>query len=102
MMAKAPGGSSLFSLYDFPSTMFATALVERSGLGNFDYISLEKKLKGKNVGISPVIGETWNGFYGNTTPKILKPCCNYFIYIMMLLVLTNKLFKLLFPKPKTN
>ncbi|HOS15419.1 MAG TPA: insulinase family protein [Bacteroidales bacterium] len=69
MMAKAPGGSSLFSLYDFPSTMFATALVERSGLGNFDYISLEKKLKGKNVGISPVIGETWNGFYGNTTPK---------------------------------
>ena len=69
MYAKAPGGSSLCSPYDFPSSLFATKLVERSGLGNFDYISLEKKLKGKNVNITPVIDETWNGFYGNTTPK---------------------------------
>ncbi|MDD4209121.1 MAG: insulinase family protein [Bacteroidales bacterium] len=69
MKAEAPGGSSLFGLYDFPSTLFATELVERSGLGAFDYISLQKKLKGKNISISPVIGELWNGFYGNTTPK---------------------------------
>ena len=69
MEAKGPGGSCLFSLYDFPSTEFATDLVERSGLGNFDYISLGKCLKGKNVSITPYIHEISNGFYGSTTPK---------------------------------
>ncbi len=69
MVAKAPGGSSLFSINDFPSTMFATDLVERSGLGNFDYISLEKKLKGKNLSITPMISDTWDGFYGSASPK---------------------------------
>ncbi len=69
MEAKAPGGSSLFTLYDFPSTQFAVELVERSGLGDFDYIALGKLLKGKNVSITPYIHEISNGFYGNTTPK---------------------------------
>ncbi len=67
MEAREPGGSSLFSLYDFPSTLFATNLVERSGLGEFDYISLNKALKGKKISISPYIHEISNGFYGSST-----------------------------------
>ena len=72
MTAQAPGGSSLYSLYDFPSTLFAVALVERSGLGEFDYVALNKKLKGKNISITPFINPIANGFYGSSTPKDIE------------------------------
>ncbi len=72
MIAKEAGGSSLYSLYDFPSTLFAVPLVERSGLGEFDYISLNKKLKGKNISITPFISSISNGFQGSSTPKDIE------------------------------
>ena len=52
--------------------LFAVALVERSGLGEFDYVALNKKLKGKNISITPFINPIANGFYGSSTPKDIE------------------------------
>ena len=72
MMAKSPGGSSLVSDEDFPSAVFTTTVIERSGLGEFDKTELDKKLKGKYVGITPLISETYEGFTGSSTPKDIE------------------------------
>ncbi len=72
MMAMSPGGSSLLSDEDFPSSVFATTILGRSGLGNFDKVELEKKLKGKYVGVAPIISETYEGFSGSSTPKDIE------------------------------
>jgi zinc protease len=72
MMAMSPGGSSLVSDEDYPSAMFATTVLGRSGLGNFDKVELEKKLKGKYVGIAPFINEFNEGFSGTSTPKDIE------------------------------
>jgi zinc protease len=72
MMAISPGGSSLVSDEDFPSSVFATTVMERSGLGEFDKTELDKKLKGKYVGVTPLIAETYEGFTGSSTPKDIE------------------------------
>jgi zinc protease len=72
MMAKSPGGSSLLSDADFPASEFATTVLARSGLGEFDKVELDKKLKGKYVGIAPYISETDEGFSGTSTIKDLE------------------------------
>jgi zinc protease len=72
MRAMSPGGSSVVSDEDFPAAMFATTVLSRSGLGAFDKIELEKKLKGKYVSIGPIINETYEGFSGTSTPKDIE------------------------------
>jgi zinc protease len=72
MRAMSPGGSSLLSDEDFPASMFATTVLGRSGLGAFDKVELEKKLKGKYVGINPVISDLYEGFMGTSTPKDIE------------------------------
>ncbi|MDR1180849.1 MAG: insulinase family protein [Bacteroidales bacterium] len=72
MRAVSPGGSSLVSDDDFPAAMFATSVLGRSGLGAFDKVELDKKLKGKYVGITPILNETYEGFSGSSTPKDIE------------------------------
>ncbi len=69
MYAHSKGGYSLTKAEDFPSAMFATTIVDRAGLGQFDNAELSKKLKGKNISISPFIDQVKEGFMGNTTVK---------------------------------
>ena len=72
MMAMSPGGNSLVSDEDFPASNFATTVLARSGLGEFDKVELDKKLKGKYVSITPLISETFEGFVGSSTPKDIE------------------------------
>ncbi|MDR2409948.1 MAG: insulinase family protein [Bacteroidales bacterium] len=72
MKAMSPGGSSLVSDEDLPSATFATIVLGRSGLGAFDKVELEKKLKGKYVGINPVISDLYEGFTATSTPKDIE------------------------------
>lgn len=69
MTAKSQGGLSLVPEADYPSGFFATQVIDRSGIADFDNSQLEKKLKGKKISISPFIDQTSEGFTGSSTPK---------------------------------
>jgi len=70
--AYSPGGSSLASDNEFISANYASQVIDMSGLGNFDNVELQKKLKGKNLEISPYIDDVKEGFRGNSAPKDLE------------------------------
>lgn len=72
MRAWSPGGASLVSDADFPSSMVATLAIERGGAGNFDAIELQKKLVGKQAVASPVIDNLTEGFGGRASPKDIE------------------------------
>jgi len=69
MSAKSKGGLSLTAEEDYPSALFATTIIDRSGIGTFDNSQLEKKIKGKKVSVSPFIDKTSEGFTGSTDPE---------------------------------
>ena len=62
------GGSSLAPEKDYPSVRAATSIVGLSGLANFSYTDLQKKLTGKVVRVSPFIGSVDEGFNGSASP----------------------------------
>lgn len=70
--AFSPGGNSLYADDLFLSANFAASIIDQSGAGEFDNIELQKKLKGKNLSISPYISDVKEGFNGSTTPKDLE------------------------------
>ena len=67
--AYSLGGLSLYNENEYPSAFFASNILSSSGVGNFDQTELEKKLKGKEVNISPFIDDLREGFTGNCSPK---------------------------------
>ncbi len=72
LSAYSLGGNSNIPDNNFVSANYATQVIEMSGLGNFDNVELEKKLKGKNVEVHPYISDVKEGFRGNCTPKDLE------------------------------
>ncbi|SNR41960.1 pitrilysin family protein [Flavobacterium sp. ov086] len=70
--AFSPGGMSLVSEADLPSSQIATALAKSSGLGDFKSTDLQKQLSGKTVKLSPFINEHYEGFNGSTIKKNLE------------------------------
>lgn len=67
MSAFSYGGTSLLSNSDLVSADFATALVEYSGLGEFNAIQLRKKLAGKLVRVSPYLGRYNEGIQASSS-----------------------------------
>lgn len=67
--AKSKGGYSLYEEKDVPSAMFASDFVDRAGIGEMNYTSLEKKLKGKSLSLYPSIDALSEGFSGSMSPK---------------------------------
>lgn len=67
--AYSAGGTSLYPDADAQSANYASQVINESGVGNFSDSDLKKLLSGKNVRITPVIGETSEGIFGNTSPK---------------------------------
>jgi zinc protease len=67
----SPGGHSLVPDKDFPSALFATALVGEAGFGNFDAVSLEKALAGKSVQLGPYISQLEEGVEGGSSVRDL-------------------------------
>ena len=70
--AFSPGGNSRYEDDIFLSANFASAIIDKSGVGEFENVELQKKLKGKNISISPYIDEIKEGFRGSATPKDFK------------------------------
>ncbi len=70
--AYSPGGTSLYGDDKFFAASQAATIIDQSGISTFDNTQLSKKLKGKNIGISPYINELTEGFSGNCSPKDLE------------------------------
>ena len=70
--AYSPGGTSLYPDNDIMSAMLASTIVTQSGLGNYDYIGLQKKLSGNTAKLTPYINELREGVNGSCSPKDLE------------------------------
>lgn len=70
--AYSAGGTSLAPDSNFMSAALASQVVSLGGIGAFNRIDLGKKLSGKAVRVSPVIGETSEGLSGRASPKDLE------------------------------
>ena len=70
--AYSVGGTSLVSDKDYLSATFAAALIQQSGVGNFDETALQKKLSGKIVNVGPSISQLSEDFGGNASPQDLE------------------------------
>jgi zinc protease len=70
--ASSKGGKSLYPVKDLASADFAAEIIDRGGIAGMDYNSLMKKMKGKNVGVSPNINLLSEGFDGSSSPKDLE------------------------------
>lgn len=69
--AISKGGSSLYADSVYLSAANASAIANFGGVGNFDRISLQKELAGKQVFISPSVGQYSEGISGTASPKDL-------------------------------
>ncbi|HBI80860.1 MAG TPA: peptidase M16 [Bacteroidales bacterium] len=67
--AFSAGGTSLATIDELPSASMATEIVTSAGVGEFTSSDLEKLLAGKMVNVRPVIGEDYEGFSGEASPK---------------------------------
>ncbi len=67
--AYSLGGHSLVPEQEFLSANYTSQVIDMSGIGNFDNVELQKKLKGKNIQVNPYIDDVKEGFTGNSTPK---------------------------------
>jgi len=70
--ASSKGGKTLYPVKDLASADFAADIIDRGGIAGLDYNSLMKKMKGKNVGVSPDINLLTEGFSGSSSPKDLE------------------------------
>jgi len=66
------GGISQYDDKEIMSATYTDEIMNMSGIGEFDNIALQKKLKGKVIEIRPVIDELKEGFSGKTTPKDME------------------------------
>lgn len=69
--AYSAGGNSLADSQDLPSTQIASALATYSGLGDYKFTDLKKKLTGKTANVSPYIGGLYEGFNGSSNKESL-------------------------------
>lgn len=70
--AYSPGGTSLYPDNDIMSAMLSSTIVTQSGLGDYDFIGLQKKLSGNTAKLSPYINELREGVNGSCSPKDLE------------------------------
>lgn len=67
--AFSKGGNSLVPIKEYLNGSFAADIVTSGGIADFNNITLQKILTGKNAGVYPYIGSISEGLSGSTTPK---------------------------------
>jgi zinc protease len=65
--AFSPGGTSLYPDAEFETASSASSLIASSGVAEFSSVTLQKMLTGKQVWVSPFIGERAEGINGSST-----------------------------------
>ncbi len=66
------GGSSISDDAKWLSAEYAARIANRGGVGDFSQITLEKKLAGKLVNVSPSIWDIGQGMYGSCSPEDIE------------------------------
>ena len=66
---KADGGTSVYGLDDLPHFGIITSAVTEGGVGNWDAITLRKKLTGKSVRVQPSVGSRQQSISGGASLK---------------------------------
>lgn len=69
--AYRAGGNSLADWKDLPSAQIASTVAAYSGLGDYKFTDLKKKLTGKMANVSPYIGGLYEGFNGSSNKESL-------------------------------
>ena len=72
LLGKSWGGTSLGHDEDWPSIRAASAVINQSGWGQFDAISLRNKLSGKIVSLHAGIGELSETISANASPQDIE------------------------------
>jgi zinc protease len=72
LSAYSPGGNSLYPDGDIMSATLATSIIMQSGLGDYDFVGLQKKLSGNTAKLNPYISDLTEGVNGNCSPKDLE------------------------------
>ncbi len=72
LSAYSPGGTSLYPDSDIMSATLAPAIITQSGLGDYDFMGLQKKLSGNTAKLSPYISDLREGVNGTCSPKDLE------------------------------
>ena len=72
LSAFSPGGNSLYPDIDIMSATLAASIVTQSGLGDYDYTGLQKKLSGNTARLNPYISDLREGVNGNCSPRDLE------------------------------
>jgi len=67
--AYSDGGTSLISDNEYVAAMTSASVVSEGGVGPFNQITLQKRLAGKIVWVSPFIGELREGLTGSSSPQ---------------------------------
>ena len=70
--AFSPGGASLVEDDRYFAARLAPAIIDASGLADYSPSELKKLLTGKQVQVSPYIGELFEGFSGSSRPEDLE------------------------------
>ena len=70
--AFSPGGTSLYPDGDIMSATLAPTIITQSGLGDYDFTGLQKKLSGNTAKLNPYISDLREGVNGNCSPKDLE------------------------------
>jgi len=65
--AFSPGGYAKYPKEDYQSASLSSTIVSQSGVGDLSLIQLQKQLAGKQVQVSPYIGELEEGLSGSST-----------------------------------
>ena len=72
LTASSPGGLSLYPDQDVMAATLAPTIISQSGLGDYDFTGLQKKLSGNTAKLSPYINELREGVSGSCSPKDLE------------------------------
>ncbi len=70
--AFSPGGSSLYTDADFYTISNTAPIINESGFGDFDAVSLKRILAGKNVKSTPYISDLEEGINASASPKDIE------------------------------
>jgi len=72
MQGWARGGTSTAEDVDLTAAQTAAALIGSSGAGEFDALSLDRRLAGTVASANPVVGELSQGIVGSASPQDLE------------------------------
>lgn len=70
--ASSFGGTGKYSDSEYYSALFASSVVQNSGIGNFTQNQYDKYKQGKIAAVNTSIGETSESFNGSASPKDLE------------------------------